>query len=136
MVRNIKPTQSKLMDIWYAAVEAKAAYQALANPDYSKPILEIALETPDAATWTRFELYKLRDKARANNRRGLEPDDPNYGKSPFDPFKLSIHDNKIQIHLEDFTPFNFEIIQTIELPPDTPKKERKKRSPKTLDDST
>lgn len=128
----VKPVfSSKLMNIWFSAVEAEAALRQKGD-DLSGPILEVKFKSPSAASTARFELYKLRAKTQEQSRKGLQPSDPAYGTSPFDRMKLSVKpletgDALLQVFAEDHSPFEFEILEI--LPPNTPKRNSRRKKP-------
>src|SRR5690606_31441279 len=100
------------------------------EPAESGPVLKVRVDSPRIAKNLRLELYRLRSKSQKISRRGLSPDDPRYGSSPWDSFKLVIPEGSSEIHFykEDVSPHTYQIIPQEVLELSKPKRKPRKKA--------
>lgn len=101
-----------LLSIWAACLEA--------IPDEDGKVLTIKFPTARQAANAGIELYRLRKQAQKLSKRDLPPDDPRWGTSPWDAFRvvqpgrkridISSAEPILHIYLQGHGNFQFEII--------------------------
>jgi hypothetical protein len=74
----------------------------------AKQGLKITVSDPSKAVALRFRLYAARRHDQDHNRRIRSPDDPGYGRSIFDPFRIDLEGPVVKIIPSDLIQYKTE----------------------------